>query len=356
MSIIIFLIVLALLILVHEFGHFITAKKSGIKVEEFGIGFPPKLWSWKSGETTYSINLIPFGGFVKIFGEEIDDQSSKSPRSFLNKSKKIQVLVLSAGVLFNVLFAWILISLGFVSGLPTSIGPEQEDMARDTSLLIITVVPNTPAAEAGLEIGDSILAVGNIQEPSSEEVQEIISQGNIVSLHIQRGEEDKVLNITPEENIVPETYAIGISMDRVGLLKLPIHLAFWEGLKLTGNLLIAITIALFYFVVGIFSGTANFSQISGPIGIVSFVSGTVDLGFIYLVSFTAFISLHLAIINLIPVPALDGGRILFILIEAIKGSPINPKIQNNLNRIGFVLLIILMLAVTYNDVVKIFFN
>lgn len=353
MSIIIFLIVLAILILVHEFGHFITAKKSGIKVEEFGLGFPPKIWSWKSGETTYSINLIPFGGFVKIFGEDLNDESSKSPRSFVNKSKKIQILVLSAGVLFNILFAWILISLGFVSGLPTSIGPEQEDMARDTSLLIIDVLPNTPAKEAGLEVGDSILSIENIQNPLSGEVQEVISRGNIVSLQIKgRG----IINIQPEENIVPDTYAIGISMDRIGLLKLPIHLAFWEGLKLTGNLLVVITIALFHFIVGVFSGTANFSQVTGPIGIVSFVGGAIDMGFIYLISFTAFISLNLAIINLIPFPALDGGRILFILIETIKGSPINPKIQNNLNRLGFILLIIFMIAVTYNDVIKIFFN
>jgi len=365
MSIIIFLIVLAILVLVHEFGHFITAKKSGIKVEEFGLGFPPKAFGYKpkGSETEYTLNWIPFGGFVKIFGEDPDKESisgKDSSRSLINKPKYIQILVLSAGVLFNIIFAWILISLGFISGLPTSITPEQEEYARDISLLIITVVPNTPAEEAGLLAGDSILFVSTetlaIKNPTAEEVQGLISGsgGNKISVLIERIDVEETFILSPVEGIVADNYAVGISMDRVGLLKLPFFKAIWEGFLLTIGLLGAIVMALFNLVAGAFTGTSNLSQISGPVGIVSIVGDAANLGFIYLISFTAFISLNLAVINLIPFPALDGGRILFVLIEGIKGSPISPKIQNGLNQFGFALLIILMLVVTYNDIIKLF--
>jgi len=365
MTIIIFLLILAILILVHEFGHFITAKKSGIKVEEFGIGFPPKLISWKpkGSETTYSINLIPFGGFVKIFGEDPDAESISGPdseRSFVNKPKSVQALVLAAGVIFNIIFAWILISFGFWYGLPTTISDDNREYATNINLTITTVLPESPAEEVGLRSGDAILNLSNpfeiLEKPTDEEVQSFILKSDSQEFEIEykRGEEISKTKLTAEEGIVDDGLAVGIAMNEVGTVKFPLLKSIQEGTLTTISLLSVITVGITNFIVDAFSGGADLSQVSGPVGIIGLVGDASDLGIIYLLSFTALISLHLAILNLIPFPALDGGRILFVIIEAIIRKPINPKIQNWLNGIGFALLILLMLIVTYNDILKLF--
>jgi regulator of sigma E protease len=163
MSVIIFIIILALLILVHEFGHFIVAVKSGIKVSEFGIGFPPrivKLFRWK--ETDFTLNAIPFGGFVKIFGENPDEENTSGPdaaRSFVHKPKYIQSLVLVAGVAFNIIFAWILISIGFMSGLPTPVGYEGPGVVENAQVIVTSIAADSPAADSNLKVGDAITEV-----------------------------------------------------------------------------------------------------------------------------------------------------------------------------------------------------
>jgi regulator of sigma E protease len=366
MTIIIFLAILAILILVHEFGHFITAKKSGIRVDEFAIGFPPKLFSWrpKKSETTYSINLIPFGGFVKIFGETPDDESISGPdsnRSFVNKPRHIQALVLSAGVIFNILFAWILIIVGLMTGLPSVADDSNREYIRDIETTITQVLPLSPAEKAELKPGDRIVGIGyeGVYEPytTPEDISNFISQsdGKEFNLAYKRGSDDinEVL-LVAGENIVENQVAIGIAMDEIGFVHLPLTKALTEGTKMTYNLLIAITIGLVDFIGNAFSGQADFSQVAGPVGIVGLVGDASKLGLIYLLSFTALISLHLAVLNLIPFPALDGGRILFVMIEAIIRRPINPKFQNWVNGLGFALLILLMLIVTYNDIIKLF--
>lgn len=365
MTIIIFIIILAILILVHEFGHFISAKRAGIRVDEFGIGFPPKIFSWKpkNSETTYSINLIPFGGFVKIFGEDPSDESTSGPdshRSFVNKPKYIQIWVLAAGVIFNILFAWTLISLGFMSGLPMPINESNEMYARDVALTIIGVSPESPADKAGLKLGDSISSIsleGNIIEnPNGDAVQSIISNSDEkeFTINIKRGDLNKAIVLSGEEGIIENRLAIGISMDNVGIVKFPFLKSIKEGTITTVRLLGAISVGLFYFFVDAFRGNADLSQVSGPVGIVGLVGDVTQLGFAYLLTFTAMISLHLAVLNLIPFPALDGGRILFVIIEAITRRPINQKVQNWMNGVGFALLLALMVIVTYSDITKLF--
>lgn len=363
MSIIIFAIILIVLILVHEFGHFIVAKKSGIRVDEFGLGYPPRVATlFKIGETRYTLNAIPFGGFVKIFGENPDGDSIAGPeknRSLVNKPKGIQALVLAAGVSFNIIFAWILISIGFMSGLPTplSYAPENVSEAR---VVITSVSKDSPAEKAGLKVGDTISNISSngksVEKVESSKVSDFIASHDQITLDISKtkGGEVSQINLVPVEGITPDKKAIGISMDMIGTLQLPIHKAFWEGGKTTISLIKTITIGLATFLFQAITGHSDFSQVTGPVGIVGMVGDVSSLGFIYLLSFAAFISINLAVINLVPFPALDGGRLLFVAIEAIKGSRINPKVANLMNGIGFALLIILMVVITFNDVLKLF--
>ncbi len=364
MSVIIFIVILALLILVHEFGHFIVAVKSGIKVTEFGIGFPPKiatLFRWK--ETDFTLNAIPFGGFVKIFGENPDEESTQGPeskRSFVNKPKWIQALVLVAGVSFNVIFAWLLISIGFMSGLPTPVGSTSVGTVENARVVITSVAENSPASQSNIKTGDAIVAVSagtlELSNITPDTVSEFIKnhENEKITIDHLRGEEKFESAVTPADGIVQDRKAIGVSMDMIGTLRLPIHLALWEGAKSTTNLTKAITVGLASFLYDAVTGRGDFSQVTGPVGIVGMVGDASALGFITLLSFTAFISINLAVINLLPFPALDGGRLLFVLVEKIKGKPISAKILNTANGIGFLLLLILMAVVTLHDIIKLF--
>ncbi|MEK7607866.1 MAG: site-2 protease family protein [Patescibacteria group bacterium] len=354
MTIILFLIVLAVLILVHEFGHFYAAKKCGVRVDEFGLGFPPKIWSWKKGETVYSINVIPFGGFVKIFGESPDDQSISGPdssRSFIHKSRWKQVVILAAGIVMNILFAWLLFGIAFMSGMTTGVSENNSKYITDSHVIIVDTLPNSPAEKAGLVSGDEILSFSTVSA-----VQDVIknSDGRPVTFQIQHLADIKDIVIIPEKGVLGDRYAVGISMDMVGKVKLPIHIAFWEGAKLTVYMSKNIVVGIYMLIYNAIIGQGDISQISGPIGIARLVGDAGRLGFVYLLSFTAFISLNLAVLNLIPFPALDGGRILFVGIEAVRRKMISPKIANTINAIGFGLLILFMLFVTYRDVVKLF--
>lgn len=364
MNIILFFVILVVLILSHEFGHFIVAKKSGIRVDEFGFGFPPKLFSIKKGETEYSFNAIPFGGFVKIFGETPDEESLSGPdskRSFINKPKLIQAAVLIAGVVFNLLLAWLLLSVGFMAGMPTSVeGAPRGTVVQNVSLTVVNVLPSSPAEAAGLQVGDRVISLREgdsfIADLSPESVQEFISTrpGQEITVEYERAREISSLTVIPKEGLIEEGPAIGIAMDMVGILKLRVPRALLEGAAVTASLTAATAVALVTLLRDAFIGQADVSALTGPIGIVGIVGDAYQFGIVYLLSFTAFISINLAIINLIPFPALDGGRLLFLLIERIKGSPIRPYIANALNTIGFFLLILLMLVVTYHDIVKLF--
>ncbi len=361
MTILIFIIVLAVLILVHEFGHFIAAKKSGIRVDEFGIGFPPRLltlFNWR--DTKFSLNAIPFGGFVKIYGENPLEQPSSEEeknRHFSHKPKIIQAWVLSAGVFFNVLFAWLLISFGFMSGLPM---PAKDNLSvSDARLVITSVLPDSPSQIAGLKPGDVVLNAtfqeNFLEEVNPEALSEFINKSDgVMTLTLLRGQERLEKEIEPTLGLVEDRRAIGISMGMIGTLRLPPHLAFWEGGKTTVSLLGAVAVGLVTFLSQAVLGQADLSQVAGPVGIVGLVGDATNLGFIYLLQFTAFISLNLAIINLLPFPALDGGRLLFLLIEALKGSPIKPQVAGALNAIGFFLLILLMVVITVNDIARLF--
>jgi len=373
MNIIIFFIILLVLVIVHEFGHFFSAKKFGIRVDEFGFGFPPKLFGVKKGETEYTFNLLPIGGFVKIFGENPDEESINGPdkdRSFVNKPKWQQAIVLFAGVFANFLLAWVLFSVSFMSGVPTSVGNNYESsFVKDAHLVLVSIMADSPAERAGLKPGDKIVSIEivdktvkpallTIPEINPETMKSFVTSHDGLEMEFVylRGKSAEVntARVIPARNPESETYSIGVAMDQIGIVKLPILKAFWEGLKLDWSMTKGTAVGLFTLIKDGLKGQGDLSSVTGPVGMVGIVGDASQFGFTYLLSFAALISINLAIINLIPFPALDGGRLLFLLIEKIKGSRLNPKFANGANLIGFSILIIFMLFITYHDIVKLF--
>ncbi|MEX0919361.1 MAG: RIP metalloprotease RseP [Parcubacteria group bacterium] len=372
MSVIIFAIILSVLVIVHELGHFLIAKYFGVRVDEFGLGYPPraiKLFTWRG--TVFTLNWVPFGGFVKIFGENPEESGNESlvenpPNdNFQKKNRGIQASVLSAGVIFNFFFAGLLLSLGLMVGTPTSVQSEIPFAVENHRLVITSVLADSPAQLAGLKAGDTILSLSNSEVeyvPSFED--SIISLGETrdfiasseepVTFNISRGGEIVSQEVSPEEGISSEGMAVGISMDVIGTLQLPPHQAIWYGMRNTVEVTILTAGAIGTFLFEAITGRADLSTVAGPVGIVGIVGDVRDLGVSYLITFTALISINLAIINLLPIPALDGGRLLFVIIEAIGRRPIPPKVFNAVNGIGFLLLILLMVIITIQDVRNIF--
>jgi len=365
MTIILFLVVLAVLIFVHELGHFLVAKKSGIRVDEFAIGFPPKIFGWTRGETKYVLNLIPFGGYVKIFGENPDEESingADSARSFVKAKKWKQISVLLAGIAFNIIFAWLLISISFMFGSLVPVGEgtdgQYSKYIKDSQVVLTGVLKDSPAEKAGLAQGDRILSVQSIGDGdlNTSKVRELIEISANVQVNIayERNGETKTVMVSPEMNKDSGKRVIGIYMENVGVVKLNPILALYEGGKLTITTTKEVAIGLGTFISQAVRGQGDFTQVSGPVGIVGLVGDAATFGLAYFLGFVAFISLNLAVINLIPFPALDGGRVLFAIIEIIIRRPIKPQIANTLNTVGFFILISLMLVITYRDILKFF--
>ncbi len=369
MSILLFFLVLFLLILVHELGHFLAAKKFGIRVDEFGMGFPPKVVGKKIGETEYTLNALPLGGFVRIFGEDAEEETlseEEKKRNFSFRPWWQKAIVLVAGVGFNILLAWVLFVGGFVWGMPTALSPEERADAQEVRLLVVRVLPNSPAARAGLRPGDEIVAAalpdGTVaDELTPEKIVDFVAAAGArevpVLFTVRRDGAVEVIPVTPQRGLIAEEAeraAVGVQMSLAGVKRLPLLPALWEGTRMTGTMLAAVAVGIAGFLYDALTLDANFSQVTGPVGIAGMVGDASALGFAYLVTFTAFISLNLAVINLLPFPALDGGRLVIVLLEALLRRPVNATAVQMLNRFGFVFLLVLMAVVTYNDVLKLF--
>lgn len=362
MSILIFLLVLFVLVLVHEFGHFITAKWSGMRVDEFGIGFPPRVISIKKGETEYTLNALPVGGFVRIYGENGEDAATAdTPRAFSHRPRILQAIVLIAGVTMNILFAWMLYSVTYMTGVVTLI---PEEARSDASTLVITSVLDDSVAEmAGLQPGDRILKLVSLDSLSPSlvpsEVSEFISSHGNEKLSLtyeRRGAEQNVV-LTPQAMEIEgeETRPrVGFTMGLVETISYPFFTAISEGAKDTYVGLVRITKGICMLLYQAVRGDANFSDVTGPIGIAGLVGDASHFGFSTLLTFTAFISLNLAVINMLPLPALDGGRLVMVAIEAIIRRPLDHRYVSKINIVGFALLILLMVAVTAHDIFKLF--
>jgi regulator of sigma E protease len=353
LTIIIFIAILGLLVFVHELGHFIMAKRAGMRVDEFGFGFPPRLFGVKKGGTLYSINLIPLGGFVKIAGE--DGTQNDSPENFGNKTFWQRFNVLIAGVTMNIILAWALISLGTVIGLPTVIS-EGEQLSKSakvqaSSVGILQTAPDSPATGAGLRPGDVIVSINGQEVKSISEAQEITTgNAGVENVYvIRRGSETFETNIVPRVNPPEGEGAIGIALGEIARVSYPWYEAPWRGLVTTVNLTWYTLSAFGGLIAAAFQGENVGAALSGPVGIAVLTRDVAQLGLIYLLQFTAVLSINLAIINIIPFPALDGGRILFLIVEKLRGKKMNERAEGWANAVGFLLLLLLMLGVTIHD-------
>ncbi len=310
------------------------------------------------------MNTIPFGGFVKIFGENGEEgaelSTAEQERGFGRKPKIVQAIILLAGIFMNILFAWVLFSIAYMSGMTTAVSDQNAAYVRDSHVIVLDTLQNSAAAKGGILQGDEILSYraggATTTVTSAATIQGITrnSGGKPITFEVQRAQEDLFVTVTPIRAAAGANYTLGISMDVVGKVNLPFFKAFSEGGKLTLHLFASIFGGLYTLIHDGILGRADVSQLSGPVGIARLVGDASKLGFVYLLSFTAFISLNLAALNLIPFPALDGGRVLFVIIEAIIRRPISPKVANTFNAIGFGILILFMLFITYKDVAKLF--
>jgi len=369
---IIFILILGLLIFVHELGHFLTARRNGIKADEFGFGFPPRIlgfvkheitgkykivWGGKevqSKNTIYSLNWIPLGGFVKIKGEE--GEAKNDSDSFAEKKAWVRSKVLVAGVLMNFILAWVLISLAFMIGAPEATDPG-ELAGKDAKIQIAATVPDSPAEAVGLSTGDEILKdQGEISIQGIKSVQDYINskKGQELTLNIKRGKDILNIKVTPRENFPKDQGPLGISLVQTKIVKYPWYQAIIKALDMVFSLIIAMFSALGLILKSLFVGQSAGIDVAGPVGIAVLTKQAATLGFVYILQFAALLSINLGIINILPIPALDGGRVLFILIEKIKGSPVSQKVEQIFHTIGFTVLIMLMVLVTLRDVLKFF--
>ncbi len=366
-TIITFVIILGLLVFVHEFGHFIVAKKSGMQVEEFGFGFPPRIagmqkiggkWIWVWGhrpprdaeKTVYSINWIPLGGFVKILGENND--SEHHPKSFINKPFWPRFLTLVAGVAMNWLLAAVIFSLILAVGTSSEVGPNMPSGTRvsNRQVAIDQVMPGSPADKAGIEGQDIIISIDNNTFQNSDDTRNYVlaNEGKTLEFKVKRIDQIKVFDVASLSNPAAGEGPTGIALVDIGQVRLPWYSAVSEGFRQTYNLTGAVISGL----VGLFQSHEILQQVGGPVKIARLVGQVRQLGFVPLLNLTAFLSINLAILNILPFPALDGGRVLFLFIEKIRRKRNNQKVEQIVNTAGFLFLILLMIAVTINDIVK----
>ena len=365
MGILVFIVVIVVLIVVHEFGHFVVAKWARMRVDEFGLGYPPRAAKvGQVGETEITLNWLPFGGFVKIYGEDGTKDGPPDPRAFGARPRVLQALVLVAGVSMNLLLAYVLITGALIAGTPRALSDEEVSRATQVELAISGVLPGSPAASSGLAAGDIVLAAEDghytFSGASPEAFTKFVSDGAgnatiALTVRHQDGQEATIF-LTPAQGLVssdPSRYALGVQITPIGVVPLSLGAAILEGARLTWSATVLTAIGLWHFFYGIATLHADLSQVSGPVGIAGVVGSASSSGLGDLLSIMAIISINLALINLIPIPALDGGRLLFVLIEGILRRPIRPVVTRALNTASFALLILLMVVVTLHDIYRI---
>ena len=341
-GIITFIIVLLVLVIVHELGHFITAKSRGVKVLEFGVGFPPRIWGIKRGETLYSVNALPLGGFVKLAGEE----DPKVERSLASKDYGTRILVLAAGSVMNLLLPLLLLSVAFM--IP-------HDVAK-APVTVYAILPDSQAEKAGIKAGDLLVSINGIPVDNTSVIQRntMLNLNKKIKLVVQHADSSvETIALTPMWKPPEGQGSTGLGIGYQAQLpysytktSTPFPQAISLGIKECSETLVLFKNEIIRWIIG-----ATKPQVTGPVGMAEMTGVVAKAGISPVIEFAAFISINLGIVNLLPLPALDGGRIVFVLLEMLRGGRrVSPKIEAVIHTIGFFLLIGLMLLVTFGDI------
>ncbi len=360
-TIIVFLFILSVLIMAHELGHFLMARRVGIKVEEFGLGYPPQIWSKKIGETVYSINLLPIGGFVRLLGEEGPAESKRvkereSKNAFWAKSKKARTAVIVSGVLANFLLAVVVFSIVYsVVGIPT----------KSDQVMVLGVVPGSPADQAGLKEEDVVIKVEGQEVKKVEEFVEIVDEnkGKEIAILVERECDrvtpcQEVFHLVPREEPPEGEGALGVIISNIKMF----HYPFWqmpfrgiiEGFKEAFGWATLVVGGLGQIIYRLVTTREVADVAAGPVGILQLTSGAAKGGVLMVLQFLGMLSINLTVINILPFPALDGGRLLFVGIEAVTGKRPKATFERWVHTIGMIILLFLLLLVTINDIARVF--
>ena len=353
------------LMVLHELGHFVIAKKFGVEVEEFGIGYPPRILGKKIGGTIYSINLLPFGAFVKIKGEE---GGIESAHSFAGKAIWQRALIILGGVVSFWLVSAVLLSIVFGMGVSQSISDEEDYPLLEPRVQIIAVASGSPAEKAGIKPGDVIreLRITNyeLRITKVKEVQELTEKykGEEITLTIERRVSASGYPEIFDVSLIPRVSppegegAMGVALSRMIEKSYPWYLAPVKGIEATFNLTKGVIAGMSQLFGNLIRGKGlpSGAEVMGPVGIGKLMTEVAKMGINYYLQFIALVSVYLAVFNILPIPALDGGKLLFLGIEKVRRKPMSQKVEQNITSVFFALLITLMLWVTIKDISRIF--
>jgi len=347
---------LIFLIVLHELGHFVLAKKFGVKVEEFGVGLPPRIFGKKFGETLYSLNWLPIGAFVRLYGEEKQEPGAES---FSGKPIWQRALIVGGGVISFWIIAVLVLTIMMGLGVPTPVSDTAgDDSLKNPQVQIIAIAPDSPAAAAGLKMGDAIKKLrwggDTIKINRVSEVQEFMEghRGEKVVIEFARGGQVRETEVVPRF-IPPEGEGpLGVALSRVALKTYPWWEAPWRGIYATGMLTLNVILGWVYVFSNLFQGQPTGADVMGPVGIVTVFAQITQMGLVYFLQFVATISVYLALFNVLPIPAVDGGKLFFLALEAARKKPLPEKLEQSMTAAFFFLIIGLMLFVTFRDITR----
>ncbi len=359
MTVLIFVLLISVLVFLHELGHFFVARRSGVRVDEFGIGFPPRLFSWKRGGVVYSVNLLPLGGFVRIHGENGEDPHDST--SFEAKRARTRAAILGAGVAMNWLTAFVAMAIALSIGVEASPESALGEWVENPRAVVSSVSVDSPAAVAGLRPGDAILSARRGAEtldgPTADQFVVFTSAASAKEIVLSAEAPDgaaKWATVTPLFREDLGRPAIGATVLDSGYARLPLGSAIVEAGKYTVELTAVVASSLWHLAADALRREADLADLSGPVGIAVLAREASDVGAGQLLAFAAAISVNLAVLNLLPFPALDGGRLLMIAVEKITRRKLSAKWVGWVNLAGLALLLALMAVVTISDVAKLF--
>jgi regulator of sigma E protease len=372
LAIISFLIVLSVLILIHEAGHYLASRMFGVKADEFGYGLPPRMigfvkdhGKWKrvkaSDRTEYkhtiwSINWLPIGGFVKIKGEQGEHEHDAD--SFHVKPIWQRFIIIAAGVIMNWILAALLFSIGLMIGMPAVLdGIPKGAIVNQYEVTIVDVLPGSPAEKAGVQSMDIVKKINELAPTSTDALRRAIDSlgTDEGTLTVERNHTEKIITVKPEYLKDIGKTGLGVALADTGIVKYPVHLALVNGVVLTGEYTKSIFMTFVHLFGDLFHGGGEtVKQVSGPVGIAVLAGKVAQQGIMQVIQFAAILSINLAVLNFLPIPALDGGRAVFLILEAIRRKPVKRHVEALIHNIAFLILIILIILISARDVSRFF--